>query len=79
MRNKVLSGIGAITAYFLPMIAGAQMGTSSLATSINSVNATAYDYVAVLLTNYWPFVLGFLILLGVIAFGKRIVVSLFHG
>lgn len=81
MRNKIVAalGIAAIVGVaLLPALAGAQMTTSTLATNIDSVSNTALGYVTVLLTTYWPFVLGFLILLGVIAFGKRAIVSLFH-
>lgn len=54
------------------MSAGAQMTSSTLGTAIDSVNSTTYDYFLVLLNKYWPFVVGFLILLGVWRYGRGI-------
>lgn len=61
----------------LPAISNAQMSTTTLGTSIDDVNTAAYAYVGVLISHYWGFALGFLVLIGVIALGKRFVTSLF--
>lgn len=93
MINKILITAAAISVVLLPALTGAAtfcalpsgatttncMTSGGLGGNIASVNTTAYAYIGVLLTNYWPFVLGFIILLGVIAFGKRITTALFHG
>jgi len=46
--------------------------TTTLASSIDSVNSTFYDYFLVLLANLWPFVVGAIVLLIVWRFGKGI-------
>lgn len=53
--------------------ANAQMSTTTLGTSIDSINETTYDYFQVLLAKYWPFIVGFGVLLIVWGFGKRII------
>lgn len=73
--QKVLVATGAaITAGFgLISTAFAQMTTSTLGASIDSVNGTTYDYFQVMLAKYWPFVVGFGVLLIVWHFGRRII------
>jgi hypothetical protein len=78
MKKYIVAGFGtsvvALTILpFVPSVAAAQMSTTTLGTAIASVNGTTYDYFTVLLTNYWPFVVGFLILVAVWHFGKRII------
>jgi len=51
--------------------------TSTLGTAIGTVSATTYDYFTVLIQQFWPFLLGAVILVGVIVFGKRIIHSMF--
>lgn len=50
----------------------ATMSTTTLGEAIDSTNSTVYDYFLVLLDKYWPFLVGFAILVGVWAFGKRV-------
>lgn len=81
MRNKILAGLGAVSAVGLslfPHLAGAQMSTTTLATQIGNVNQTAYDYLGVVIGSYWPFVLGFMIIIGVLAVGIYFVKRLFN-
>lgn len=76
MRNKVLAGLGIAMVVITPLaftLAHAQMTTSTLGTNIDSVSGTTTDYFTVLLAKYWPFVVGFLILLGVWHYGKRVI------
>lgn len=76
MRNKILAGAGiafAVVAPFAMTLAHAQMTTTTLGASIDTVSGTTQDYFAVLLAKYWPFVVGFLILLGVWHYGKRVI------
>jgi len=71
---------GAVSAYYLLIakLAGATtFSTTSLGTSIDTVSGSAYEYFTVLIEKFWPFLLAAVILVGVIAFGKRIVHSLF--
>jgi len=81
MVKKLMYGVAATGAAIVAPLfafAGSPMSTTTLAANIDSVSGSATDYIAVLLTNYWPLVLGFLVLIGVIAFGKRAVQALFH-
>ena len=76
MKNKILaygSGIvGAISGIVMSFSAHAQtLSTSTLGTAIDSVNSTWYSYFLVLLTNYWPFVVGVGVIIFVWAFGRR--------
>jgi len=58
--------------------ASAQMTTTTLGTSIDSVNSTAYSYLSVVLTNYLPFIIGFVVIGAVIGIAVYLVVRLFH-
>lgn len=76
MRSKMLA-IGAavsgvVGSVLATLVAHAQMTTTTLASSIDSVNGTTYDYFLVLLAKYWPFVVGFGVLLIAWGFGRRI-------
>ena len=64
--------LGVATAYATGTVQ-TMISTSSLGTSVDTVNGTTMDYFTVLLSHYWPFVVGFLILLAVWHFGKRII------
>jgi ethanolamine transporter EutH len=78
LKHKILAAVGIASALVLPIalpMAHAQMSTSTLGASIDTVNTTTMDYFTVLLAKYWPFVVGFLILLGVWYFGRHIVNS----
>lgn len=44
---------------------------------INNVSAKSMDYVGVMIFKFWPFVLGFLILIGIIYLAKRLILILF--
>ncbi len=71
--KKYILGIGAAAAALvLPLISFAQVSTTTLGTAIDSVNGTWYDYFQVLLTHYWPFVVGAGILVLVWHFGRRL-------
>jgi hypothetical protein len=76
VKQKILVGLGAagtaIAGLFTAFSAHAQMTTSTLGTSIDSVNSTTTSYFQVLLDKYWPFLVGFIILVTVWHFGKRI-------
>lgn len=76
----LLAGTSAIAigTIAMPFLASAQMSTTTLATQIDNVNAAAYDYLAVVITNYWPFLLGFLVIGGILGFAISLVVRLFH-
>lgn len=76
MVKKILGGLaGAVAVIGLSINAAsaAVMSTSTLGSAIDSINGTTYDYFAVLLEKYWPFLVGFGVLLVVWGFGKRIV------
>jgi len=76
MKTKILGIVSAVSAVVLGLgasLANAQMTTTTLASSVDTVNGTTMDYFTVLLAHYWPFVVGFLILLAVWHFGKRII------
>lgn len=60
---------------FVSMTAAAQMSTTTLGTQTDTLSATVVDYFSVLVTKYWPFVVGFGILLVVWHFGRRIIAS----
>ena len=67
---------GVIFALAAPL-AMAQMSTGTLGTNIDTVSNTVLDYLGVLLTKYWPFVIIGVILVGVFSFGKRLIGRLF--
>jgi hypothetical protein len=74
--NKVylyVAGIGsALVAGVMAFSASAQtLSTTTLGTAIDSVNSTWYGYFLVLLSNYWPFVVGVGVILLVWHFGRR--------
>jgi hypothetical protein len=54
----------------------AAFSTSSLGVAIDDVSALTYDYFLVLIAKFWPFLLGAIILVGILVFGKRIVHSM---
>lgn len=60
------------------IVGDAPMNPAQLGISTDQTSNTAVGYIVVLLSKWWPFIIGFLILLGVIAFGKRSIVSLFR-
>jgi hypothetical protein len=84
--NKIKTSLLAGGTALLGIIAGlasaatssAQMSTTTLGTSIDSVNTTAYGYLAVVLTNYLPFIIGFVVIGAVIGIAVYLVVRLFH-
>lgn len=49
----------------------------TLGNAIDTVSGTTYDYFGVLIAKFWPFLLGAVILVGVIVFGKRIIHGMF--
>lgn len=81
MRKIYLWGAGVVTAIagmVSATYASAQaFTTSSLGAAIDTVSGTTYDYFTVLIVKFWPFLLGAVILVGVVVFGKRIIHSLF--
>ena len=63
---------GVVTGVVMAFSASAQtLSTSTLGTAIDSVNSTWYGYFLVLLSNYWPFIVGVGVLLLVWGFGRR--------
>ena len=81
MDTKAKLVIGAlVVALLLVGVASAQattFSTTSLGTAIDSVSGTTYDYFLVLIASFWPYLLGAIILVGVIFFGRRIITSMF--
>ena len=78
MLKKILGYGSALVAGALVLVnsaSAAVMSTSTLGSSIDSLNGTVGDYFQVLLDKYWPFVVGFVILVGVWYFGRRIINS----
>jgi len=74
IKVALLCGVSGIVALISGLgIAKAEiMSSSTLATQIDTVNTTFMDYLSVLITNYWPFLLGAIVLAAVWAFGRRI-------
>jgi hypothetical protein len=73
--RKIYLGIAALTTALLGSVSVALAGpltTSTLGSSIDTVNGTFYDYFVVLLDKYWPFVVGAGILVLVWHFGRRL-------
>lgn len=79
IKLAVLSALGVVTGLLYAGVANAQttFSTTSLGTAIDNVSGTTYDYFTVLIAKFWPFLLGAVILIGVIVFGKRIVHAMF--
>ncbi|MFI5205315.1 MAG: hypothetical protein ACHQVK_00050 [Candidatus Paceibacterales bacterium] len=74
MFKTIASKIGLGLASIVGIIGGvahAQLSTSTLGTAIDTVNSTWYGYFLVLLTNYWPFIVGVGVLIVVWHFGRR--------
>lgn len=58
----------------LPFVVdAAAFSTSTLGEAIDEVSGISFDYFFVLIQKFWPFLLGAVILVGVIVFGKRII------
>ncbi len=55
----------------------AAISTSTLGSSIDDVSSTWYDYFTVFLSHAWPYIVGAVILVGMVIFGKRIIHALF--
>lgn len=53
------------------------LSTTTLGTVIDNVNSVWYDYITVFLTHYWPFLVGAMVVVGVVALGIRFLVHLF--
>ena len=71
--RKILIGLSALGSVLGASVAmAAPLTTSTLASSIDTVNGTFYDYFTVLLSNYWPFVVGGGILVLVWHVGRRL-------
>lgn len=83
MMKKIIaytSGIGTAIVALLSVgqaHAQAAFSTTTLGTAIDTVSGTTYDYFTVLIAKFWPFLLGAVILVGVVVFGKRIIHALF--
>lgn len=81
MNKLYIWGAGALATVGALVSAGVAkaetFSTTSLGTAIDTVSGSTYDYFTVLITKFWPFLLGAVILIGVIVFGKRIVHGLF--
>lgn len=74
IKLGMVSGLGAVASLLGVLSAHAStMSTTTLGTAIDSTNGTVYDYFLVLLDKYWPFLVGFGILVGVWGFGKRVI------
>lgn len=78
MLKKILGYGSALVAGALVLVNKASaevMSTTTLGSNIDVLNGTVVDYFNVLLEKYWPFVVGFVILVGVWYFGRRIINS----
>jgi len=85
MIKKIAVGVAIAGCALMPLAFafGAEASTTpmsptELGVQIDNVNGYTMAYVGILLTKFWPFLLGAIILLGVLAFGKRIAVGIFH-
>lgn len=81
MNKKIMvwasGAVVAVAGVVLPMLASAQISTTTLGSSIDTVNGAWYDYFGVMITHYWPFAVGALLLVGVIRYGKSLANALF--
>jgi hypothetical protein len=81
--KKIISigavGAVALTAVLLPYLSfAAAFSTTTLGDNIDSLSGQANDMFVVMIAKYWPFVLGGLILSGVIGFAIWLVLRFFH-
>jgi len=60
------------------MAAHAQSDPFDLSGKISDVASTTGTYFGIMITNFWPFALGGVILLGVVGFGWFIIQKFFH-
>jgi hypothetical protein len=78
MRNfliKAVAPISALATFVIAKVAGATtFSSTSLGTAIDSVSSNTFDYFLVLIDKFWPFLLGGILLSGVIGFGIALVV-----
>lgn len=74
LKAKLLAGAGVAAVIGLALVpfANAQLTSSTLGTSIDSINSTWYDYFTVLLNKFWPFLVGAGILVAVWWFGRHL-------
>jgi type II secretory pathway component PulF len=70
-----IAGIASLgMVYVLP--AFAQMSTTTLGNSIDTVSQTTLDYFTTLIAKFWPFLLGGLLLVGVIGFAIGLIMRI---
>lgn len=78
LKAMVAGGLAVVGSLVGVAMASAQaLTTSTLATSIDTVNSTWYDYFTVFITNAWPFIVGAVVLVGLVYFGIRLIHHLF--
>ena len=78
LYGYVAGGLSVVGGLLYAGVAHAEtFSTTTLGTAIDTVSGTTYDYFGVLITKFWPFLLGAVILIGILVFGKRIIRSMF--
>jgi len=75
-RYGVIGGV--VASGLLAKFAGAQTDPFDLQGKINTVASTTGSYFAIMITSFWPFALGGVIVLGVVGFGWFIIQKFFH-
>ena len=56
-----------------PCISGTNIASNTLGCAIDNINGNIFDYFQTLLAKYWPYILGFLILITIWFTGKAII------
>lgn len=56
----------------------AALSTTTLGTSIDTINTTWNDYFTVFMTNAWPFLLGASVLVGIVLLALALIRRVFH-
>lgn len=71
--KKIFAGIGAgIAGLVLPLVSMAQVSTTTIATRVDTMTATLFDYFDLAVAKFWPIVLGFALLVAVYLIGRRV-------
>lgn len=75
--KKYILGVGAAAAgALLPLVAAAQVSTSTIATRVDTMTATLFDYFDLAILKFWPIVLGFALLIAVYLIGRKVYYAL---
>lgn len=73
-ENAVYPPYLSVTTGTLP---ATKMDIDGLGDQLTNINTGAYDYLAIVITHYWPFLIGFIVIIGIIGTAIFLAVKMF--